>query len=783
MLVTIHEFASSSTWTPPGGMTEAVDQPSRTSSTSGITLGMNYLLLGVAGATGAKTATAAANADRGATVSITLRPAATGPDHIEIDYPAPPFSTCSPTAVTVYACANAACTTFYTAGASVVLSPGGNVVSIPSGSGSASGTVFQVAAGAATLDGVSTPAELGVTSCRNLATGALGCGVSFSSTPVSITVPNLVSGTNVTGTISGCTAQFPAGANTVNFYTTYQDPATGTRQASINATALATTSPGTAISLSFNGASPSSSASFTFTYPDVGKVLLNAAKSTATGSNTVTSGPHHFTLSSINCVSGCTVTANPGATSAAGAAFMKAGNPFSLTVTALNALGAVTPNFGKESTPESVSLTGASITDPDLTFPGSITGAFGTFTTGVASGNAFAWDEVGIITVTTRLASGNYLGSGLAATPTASGNIGRFIPDHFDLTTDADSPIATRSDLTQVVASATGTTAPATVIDVDTVAGFVVGGKVRIPGAGAGGNAFTATIVAVDSVGLTLTLDTAIGTTLSGGEPVISEWGSYMGEPFEARFSLTAVDRNSNTTQNYQGAYAKLNPTAAGNPLGLAAVNGATNLTSRLDTSTPATGAFTLGIANIVAPLAISRGASPDGPYSTLVIGVAPTTAEADGVRMEAYDLSVGGSVNHTSIMDPLVQAATEVRYGRTKISNGHGSELLPLPLPIAAQYWNGTAYITNSVDSETTFPVANLPLSNYQGGLQSGETTLTAPVILNGAGQLQLSAPGSGNGGSVDITNNAPSYLPGNRARATFGIFKSPMIYRRENY
>jgi hypothetical protein len=114
-----------------------------------------------------------------------------------------------------------------------------------------------------------------------------------------------------------------------------------------------------------------------------------------------------------------------------------------------------------------------------------------------------------------------------------------------------------------------------------------------------------------------------------------------------------------------------------------------------------ATGAFSLGIANVVAPLAISRGALPDGPYSTSVIAIEPTSVESDGV------------------------------------------------------------------------------LSNYK----DGETQLTPPVLINGVGQIQLSAPGANNTGSVDITNNARSYLPANTARATFGIDKSPLTCRRENY
>ena len=793
MLVTVHEYASARSWTPPAGMTERVDIASRAASTAGVTLEMNELLLGAAGATGAMTATASTSADTGATVSIALKPAAVAPDHIEIDYPAPPFSTCAPTSVTVYACGDTACSSYYIGGVSVTLSPGGNVVTIPSGSGSASGTVFQTTAGAATLDAVSVPAELAVTTCKNTSSGAFSCGVTFSATSLSVSVPNLVSGNTATGNISGCKAQLPAGANTINFYTAYQNPASGTKQATINATTVATSSPGTAISLNFDGASPNSSATFNLSYPDVGAVGLTAVKGSASGSTSFISVPHHFTLSGINCVSGCKVTPNPGAANASGTAFMKAGNPFSLTVTAYNSAGAVTPNFGKESTPESVALTGANIADVDLTFPGNISGTFGTFSSGVASGNAFAWDEVGIMTLATTLydpdAKG-YLSIGnqtLNPAATVSGNIGRFIPDHFTVTTNPSSPILTRADLSQTFANATGTTAPATVIGVDSTAGFSVGSKVRIPGAGAGGNALTATVTAVNAIGLTLTLDTAISTTLNAGDDVIAEWGSYMGEQFNAQLSLNALDLNGNVTQNYQGAYAKLNPAAAGNPLGFGAVNAGTNLTSRLDTSLTASGSFTGGAAAITAPLAISRGASADGPYAALNIGIAPTTAESDGVRMGTYDLNVGGSLDHSSIMNTTVQAATEVRYGSMKLDNAYGSELLQLTIPVTAQYWNGTNYVINTTDSLTTFANTNVLLTNWQKNLTSGSTTVSpaSVVFTNGMSSFNLSAPGAGKNGSVDLNINAPTYLPSTTGRATFGVYKgsNDFIYLRESY
>ncbi|MEY4737950.1 MAG: hypothetical protein RL302_2269, partial [Pseudomonadota bacterium] len=369
----------------------------------------------------------------------------------------------------------------------------------------------------------------------------------------------------------------------------------------------------------------------------------------------------------------------------------------------------------------------------------------------------------------------------LDAVGTTSGKVGRFIPDHFSLASDAVSPILTQADfLPQITASATGTVSPATVIDVDDTTGFAVGAKVRIPGAGAAGVAFTATITALTST--TLTVNTAISTDLVGGETVVQEWGSYMGEPFNAQFTLSAQELGGSVTQNYQGAYAKLNPAAASNPLGFAAVNGTTVLA--LDTSTVATGVFGTAGASISAPLAVTRGSSPVGPYTAVKIGIAPV--DSDGVTMggdSIYDLSVGGSVNHTSIMDPLVQAQTEVRFGRTRISNAYGSELLALQALVAIQYWNGSNYVSLTDDTVTTLTAGSIVLSGYTGNLSVGETTVTAPVLVNGVGKIGLSRPGVGNSGSVSLSISAPAYLPSNTARATFGIYRSPLLYRRENY
>ena len=190
-------------------------------------------------------------------------------------------------------------------------------------------------------------------------------------------------------------------------------------------------------------------APFSLSYSDVGQITLYAryviplgsgagSGNTMIGSSQFVVQPYNFSLTNIKCTTygaGTCSTAlsapgnNPGATTAAGAAFIQAGQPFAATVTAKNFAGSVTPNYGKEIAPPGVTLT-ANLVAP---VGGNATAlnnasAFGSFSGGIATGTTFNWPEVGIITLTPSVA--NYLGSG-AVTGTASGDVGRFIPNGF----------------------------------------------------------------------------------------------------------------------------------------------------------------------------------------------------------------------------------------------------------------------------------------------------------------------------------------------------------------
>ena len=714
MLITVHEYTTTRTWLPPTGMTERVDIATVSNTSSGVTLEMNELLLGAAGLTGTKTATASPPKDVGASMSIALRAVAASFDHIELLHDGV-GSTCAPKTITVRACVDAACTIlFNNGGISGVLSPSGSAYIIGT-SGSTTGTVNPITPGTYTLSATVAPAPSGNpgVTCRNTATGSNSCSIVFTASGMTLTLPDFPSATGTTlasmrATDSRCTGAF-SGNRSIRLYSAYTNPSSGTQQISINGTPISTSAatPST-LTLNFNSSGVST---FTLNYNDVGRIILDAtdALTSTRGNGQFVAYPTGFALSSIQRSSDN--FPNPAAANATGAKFVAAGENFKVTVRSVNSAGNTTPNFGRESPAESVRLSANLIADPDLGNNPAVNGTFGAFSSGSASGSAFTWNEVGIITLTPSLLSGNYLSIGVNVSGPISGNVGRFYAHHFELTPHPTNPLLNRADTT---------------------------------------------------------CTTCLFT--------------YMGEPLNAQFSLSAQALNNDTTFNYQGAYAKLNITAAGNPLGFGAVDatGPTFLSSRLSFPTPASGSFNLGVASsIVAPLQFSRGATADGPYNALRIGIAPF--DSDGAGMGVFNLDTDTVIPGN---DHTLLGSTAMRYGRMRLTNAHGSELLKLPVPVITQYWNGSGYVTNSDDNHTTLNASDVILSNYLRNLNSGETVVTAPVIVNGVGKISLSAPGAGNDGSVDLSSSVPSYLPSAPSRATFGIYKGgPLIYQRENY
>ncbi|MDH2919162.1 MAG: hypothetical protein PXX73_08215 [Sideroxydans sp.] len=344
-------------------------------------------------------------------------------DHIEIQHTGGGL-TCSPATITLRACADAACATLFTGGGvTVTASPAGVPVTIGA-TGSATTTVQQSTAGAVLLSATANPAAAAATTCLNTLTNTASCAMTFSTAGFVITAPNHTACTNApvtieamqAGTANRCVPAYSNVTQPVNLSLAYSNPTTGTKSAMVATGPISTVA--SVHNLAFDA---TGKATLALSYPDVGQVTLNANGTAPTGAAMTGSGmfiaaPAAFTVTAI--------TAAP----------IKAGNNFNATLTAMTGVGTAcpaavaAPNFGKESTPQSVALTHA-LVSPVGGNAGLLTQAFGAYNNG-ASVVTLTWSEVGNINLNAALTGGAYLGYVTAPTGTAA--VGRFTPEHFD---------------------------------------------------------------------------------------------------------------------------------------------------------------------------------------------------------------------------------------------------------------------------------------------------------------------------------------------------------------
>ncbi len=193
--------------------------------------------------------------------------------------------------------------------------------------------------------------------------------------------------------------------------------------------------------------------------------------------------------------------------------------------------------------------------------------------------------------------------------------------------------------------------------------------------------------------------------------------------------------------------------------------------------------------------------ARPDGPYEDLRIGIAPV--DADGVQLANYDVDMDNS----GANERLLLAKTRVRFGILRMFTNYGSELLSLNIPIEARYWNGAGFILNK-DDACTIPalaatnVAWTPegtsLSPLLKSLQPGKGEIVLPTPDKSKRSafsvcLDISSDNSckvGVGGAqasfgylTGPWDGSGRYDRDPSARAVFGLNRGPYLYYRENY
>ncbi len=397
--------------------------------------------------------------------ALTLPISVTPLHHIQITHDGTAL-TCEPESITVTACANATCTApHYTSDVSITLTPpgwvGGDTQTIISGS-----SIFQLRnsiAGTITLAASASSPATSITpspsvTCFNSVTSSTSCDITYYDSGFIYTIPTQTScatSNSITlqavrlDTISQiCVPAFQNVNRNLKVWASYNSPApaaiTGTPTVTLingNGTyTLPSTEPASAnVNMSFVTLADET---FTVTYPDAGRLVLNAkyegsaANSdtglTMLGNSTFVVKPAKLYVYSDDANASCT-SADP-ANADCNTPFRKTGENFNLKIRAACADNTVTPNFqlnGITLASNLVAPISAGSVNANLAVTSFNTAAADNGEHIISTQNV---DQVGVFTFTATLPVAGYLGEtiiGSTALNTSS-NIGRFTPDHFD---------------------------------------------------------------------------------------------------------------------------------------------------------------------------------------------------------------------------------------------------------------------------------------------------------------------------------------------------------------
>lgn len=660
-----------------------------------------------------------------------------GPHHFQITHP-PEALSCAPQKVTVMACADASCSSAYTGDATVTLSPGGTGTVQTGTSGSVDGTVSNYAGGVATLSLTSTPSTTGALVCKNSLDGSnTKCQMNFASS--GLQVSGAARYAEEAGAISisalqasssnpkACVPLFAGQDKTLKLKCSYANPTSGTLPARMqnkdgSYVALAgndtsaCSSAGADLVLKFdaNGATTSN-----MLYADVGLVGLSATYTSTSGadkglvmngSGSVIVAPKSFAM---------TALASP---QRAGLAVLPVSPATAVMVSAFNAKGAVTRNFGRETTMPAVMLT-RNVLAPAFAIPVQpevvATLSFDK-NNGTATAPALSWQEVGQIQFVASLQS--YLASALPAS--GSSNSVTFIPHHF-------------------------------------VTDWIETGKAPA------------------------VLPFACVSPLS----CVNGRAVYSRQPFSV--SVQAKNASDVTTKNFDAGYTAIRDQLV-QLRGVDAAEGDTDFPP----VTPAGSSLTDGAAVPAGVTGVAVSQFKEGVATRSIAYSFPTAYSRlqQNVLIAPTDIGLRASYSSAGLMatsataDQGREGKLTVLMGQMAVSQGYGSERLPLRLAVQARYWDGKDWRTNLADNSSSFDRSKVVL------LKCSTPQLCAAVRVNDQvygvnagqlpanGRLMLLAPNIS--GYLDVAVDGLPYLPSTTGRVVFGIAKSgPVLYLREMY
>lgn len=675
-------------------------------------------------------------------------------DHFEFIYTASAL-TCNPQPVTIRACLNSSCSSLYTNPVSVTLSPASYWTATPPATVSGSTITFSGGSALAqlrvpTAGSVTLAAQSSVPTTKpnsQTVCSTAGCQINYADSGLLLQVPNLLAAKPTPATISAvrksddalqCVPAFANVERVVQFTSAYADPTTGTEPVVVNGSNVGAVA--TSINLSFDS---TGTAPLLVRYDDAGLMTLDArySGSAATGDvglllrddDQFVSKPYGLLLET-DTGSSCTADINCPLYPNG----VRAGDPFSLRIKAV----------AWQSDGEA--LTAAALGNNLVT----------------------ANFQLGDITLTS------------AVVAPSDGVAGALSPGDYDHLLGSQTSVDTAiSEVGVFRLSAT----PTASYFGETVSGGT---------SGLVGRFIPAYLGAAGDASLTPSCGSAF---------------SYQGQPMdfadshEPTLTITAYNRGGNVTTNYdRGDFWRLSTPAVGS---YSSVTGIAGLDARLASQ---------GTASLLQEGVGDGNGARSYRWSDEQLrydpGLLPSSADYPFMaklqqRFAAAALTDQDGACHGSgtacegfVYDFADAPGSEVRLGRLRIDNAHGSELQSLGLPMVLESWQsaaGGSFQFEGLDTCTTAAVLGAPLlDQYTAGLAAGETTPSLSWPLNPAEHLLLlSAPGSGNDGSVQASFPlAPTWLQypwdgvsrsAARGLATFGIYKgaAPLIFRREIY
>lgn len=681
-------------------------------------------------------------------------------DHFEFIYTASAL-TCNPQPVTIRACLNSSCSSLYTDPVSVTLKPA-NWTATATAPASVSGSTITFSGGSAlaqlrlsTVGSVELAAQSSVPTTKpnsQTVCSTADCKINYADSGLLLQVPNLLAARPTPATISAvrksdnalqCVPAFADVTRSVSFTSVYSDPNNGTQPVVVNASDVGATPVSVNLKFDSTGTAP-----LTVRYDDAGLLNLSARYSgnaangdedlVLNGADQFVSKPYGLLLET-NTTSGCTAGINcPPYEEGSPSTVRRAGDPFKLRITAVRWQS------------DGEALTAAALADNPST-PNF---------------------QMGDITLTS------------AVVAPSDGVAGALSPGDYDHLLGSQTSVDTAiSEVGVFRLSAT----PTASYFGETVSGGT---------SGLVGRFIPAYLGAAGDASLTPSCGSAF---------------SYQGQPMgfaagrEPTLTITAYNRGGNVTTNYdRGDFWRLSTPAVGS---YSSVTGIAGLDARLARE----GTSSLAVENTVVGDGVRRyrwsneqllynpallPGSDDYPFTARLQQSFAATALTDP---DGACHGNGGACQGFAY-DFADAPGSEVRLGRLRIDNAHGSELQSLGLPIVLESWQsaaGGSFQFEGLDTCTTAAVLGAPLlDQYTAGLAAGETTPTLNWPLNPAQHmLLLSAPGSGNDGSVQVSfQSAPAWLQypwdgvsrsAARGLATFGIYKgaAPLIFRRELY